>query len=85
MNLCDLDVAEIYLHVERPAEAVMMAKRAIHGFSKNEMRYEHAKALAFASMALSQIGKAAEAEQAAADSRKLFEKEGNKYWISVTD
>jgi tetratricopeptide (TPR) repeat protein len=85
VNLCDLDVAEIYLHLLMPAEAVPFARRAIAGFTKTPMRYEHAKALAFLAMALAQLDNLAEAEQAATASRKMFEVEGNSYWISVVD
>jgi tetratricopeptide (TPR) repeat protein len=83
VNLCDLDVAEIYLHLLRPAEAADRAKRAIEGFTKTGRRYEHAKALAFCAMALSQVDKLAEAEAAGLASRSLFQQEGNKYWISM--
>jgi tetratricopeptide (TPR) repeat protein len=85
VHLCDLDVAEIYLHLLKPNEAVPFAKRAIEGFSKTAMRYEHAKAEAFASMALAQLDQLEEAERVAIDSRKMFEAEGNRYWISVVD
>src|SRR5262249_32662093 len=46
VNLCDLDVAEIFLHISQPASALAYAKRAVEGFSKTLTRYEHAKALA---------------------------------------
>lgn len=85
VNLCDLDVAEIYLHLLKPAEAVSFAKRASEGFSKTSMRYERAKALAFLAMGLAQLDRIAEAEAAATESRKLFEAENNRYWISVVD
>lgn len=85
VNLCDLDMSEIYLHLRQPAEAAPLATRAAEGFSKTSMRYEHAKALAFSAMALLQIDNLEGAEQAAVASRALFEKEGNKYWMSVVD
>ena len=83
LNLCDLDVAEIYLHLMKPAEAVDHAQRAVDGFAKTSRRYEHAKALAFCAMGLSQTGQLLEAEAAGEASRKLFEQEGNKYWVSM--
>ena len=83
VNLCDLDVSEIYLHLMKPAEAVTYAKQAVEGFAKTSKRYEHAKALAFCAMGLSQIQQLSEAEAAGEASRKLFEQEGNKYWISM--
>ena len=61
VNLCDLDVAEIYLHLLKPAEAVTYAERAIQGFSKTAMRYEHAKAIAFSAMGLAQLDRLDEA------------------------
>ena len=85
VNLCDLDVAEIYLHLIKPAEAVPLARRAVEGFSKTSMRYENAKALAFSAMGLSQLDKLEEAEQAAVAARSMFDAEGNRYWISVVD
>jgi tetratricopeptide (TPR) repeat protein len=85
VNLCDLDVAEIYLHLMQPAEAVTYARRAAEGFSKTAMRYEHAKAIAFSAMALAQLDQIEEARKAAATARQMFEGEGNKYWISILD
>jgi tetratricopeptide (TPR) repeat protein len=85
VNLCDLDVAEIYLHLMSPAEAVSFAERAADGFSKTAMRYERAKALTFCAMGLTQLERIPEAEAAAAEARKLFEAESNQYWISVVD
>jgi tetratricopeptide (TPR) repeat protein len=84
-NLCDLDVAEIYLHLMKPTEAVIHAKRAVEGFAKTSKQYEHAKALAFCAMGLSQIERLEEAEAAGEASRNLFVQEGNKYWIAMVD
>jgi tetratricopeptide (TPR) repeat protein len=84
-NLCDLDLAEIHLHLMKPAEAVPAARRAIAGFAKTAMRYEHAKALAFCAMGLAQLDQLEEAEEAATASHTMFEEEGNSYWISVVD
>src|SRR6267378_4112155 len=85
VNLCDLDVAEIYLHLLKPADAIPFAERAIAGFSKTAMRYEHAKAIAFSAMALAQLDRLEEAERAGAAAREMFEAEGNRYWISIVD
>ena len=85
MNLCDLDVAEVYLHLLKPAEALTTVQAAIAGFSKTPMRYERSKATAFSAMALAQLDRLEEAEKAAADARSMFELEGNKYWISISD
>ena len=46
VNLCDLDVAEVYLHLLKPREALTFARKAMAGFSKAAMRYEQAKAMA---------------------------------------
>jgi tetratricopeptide (TPR) repeat protein len=85
VNLCDLDVAEVYLHLLKPAEALPFAQRASDGFAKTKMRYEQAKALAFSAMALAQLDKLEEADDAATASRTMFEAEANAYWISVVD
>ena len=85
VNLCDLDVAEIYLHLLKPADALPFAERAIAGFSKTVMRYEHAKAIAFSAMALAQLDRLEEAERAGAAAREMFAVEGNRYWISIAD
>jgi tetratricopeptide (TPR) repeat protein len=85
VNLCDLDVAEIYLHLLKPADAVSFAERAIAGLSKTAMRYEHAKAIAFSAMALAQLDRLQESENAATAAREMFEAEGNRYWISIVD
>jgi len=85
VHLCDLDVAEIFLHLRYPHEAVPPSSRAIEGFSSMKMRYEHAKGLAFYAMAISQLERLEEAENAAIASRRMFEEEGNRYWISIVD
>lgn len=85
INLCDLDVAQIHLHLLQPKEAVAFANRAVEGFSKMSMRYEHAKALTFLAMGLAQLDQLVEAEAAAVSARRMFEAEANTYWISVVD
>jgi tetratricopeptide (TPR) repeat protein len=85
VNLCDLDVAEIYLHLVQPTEAVSFAQRAAEGFSKTAMRYEHAKAIAFSAMGFAQLDRLEEAEKAITVARKMFEVEKNRYWISIAD
>ncbi|HEY2381539.1 MAG TPA: tetratricopeptide repeat protein [Terriglobia bacterium] len=85
VNLCDLDGAEIHLHLLQPKEAVIFASRAVDGFAKLSMRYEHAKALTFLAMGLAQLDQIAEAEAAAVSARTMFEAEANTYWISVVD
>jgi tetratricopeptide (TPR) repeat protein len=85
VNLCDLDIAEVYLHLLKPAEALSSVGPAAAGFSKTPMRYEHSKAMAFSAMALAQLDRLEDAEKAAANAREMFEVEGNRYWISITD
>ena len=85
VNLCDLDVSEVYLHLLKPPEALASAQAAIAGFSKTPMRYEHSKATAFSAMALAQLDRLEEAEKAATEARSMFEVEGNRYWISISD
>lgn len=85
VNLCDLDVAEVYLHLLKPADALTFASRAVEGFSKSPTRYEHAKAMAFLAMAQAQLDQVADAENTAVASRDMFAAEGNSYWISIVD
>jgi tetratricopeptide (TPR) repeat protein len=85
VNLCDLDVAEVHLHLLKPAEALSFANAAAAGFSKTPMRYEHSKAMAFSAMALAQLDRLEEAEKAASEAHRMFEAEGNRFWISITD
>ena len=85
VNLCDLDVAEIYLHLLKPLDAVGLARSAAAGFEQLGMPYEQAKALAFCGMGLIQTEKIDEAETVVDSAKSIFEKEGNRYWISVLD
>jgi hypothetical protein len=85
VNLCDLDVSEVYLHLLKPADAVACSQKAVDGFAKEGMRYEHAKAFVFLAMGLAQLDRLGDAETAAVTSREMFEAEGNSYWISVVD
>jgi hypothetical protein len=85
VNLCDLDVAEVYLHLLKPEDAVPRARNAVKGFAKTAMRYEHAKALVFFAMGLAQLDRLSDAETTAVTSRQMFEAERNAYWISVVD
>ncbi|MBI4473632.1 MAG: tetratricopeptide repeat protein [Acidobacteria bacterium] len=83
--LCDLDTAEIYLHLLHPAETVKLGQRAASGFEQLTMPYEQAKALAFCAMGLIQTGQHDLAERTVVESRGIFEREENRYWISVLD
>jgi hypothetical protein len=85
VNLCDLDVSEVFMHLLKPADAVPPARRACEGFARTAMRYEQAKALVFLGMGLAQLDQLGDAEAALVTSRRMFEAEGNAYWISIVD
>jgi tetratricopeptide (TPR) repeat protein len=85
VSLCDLDCAEIYLHLLNFPEAAKLARRAAAGFEKLAMSYEHAKALGFLGMALLKSKEFSEGEAVVGQSRELFEREGNERWVSVLD
>jgi hypothetical protein len=85
VHLCSLDLAEVYLHLGKPAEALAKARQANDGFAQKSTRYEHAKSLAFSALALAQLNCLEEAQQAASASRGIFAAESHSYWTSVMD
>jgi tetratricopeptide (TPR) repeat protein len=82
---CDLDVAEIYLEISLSKDASILAERAVEQFKKIGMRSEQAKATGFLGVALMQTGRFAEALDAFLNAQKIFEEEGNLYWIGLLD
>ena len=83
--LCDIDEAEIYLEINLSPDASILAQRAIEEFKKIGMRYEQAKAAGFYGAALMQMQRFTEALDAFGSAQKIFEDEGNLYWIGLLD
>ena len=83
--LCDLDIALIYLHCDIPAAALRHAKRAADAFAELHMRYEQAKALAYAGVALIQTRRFKKSLAALYSAQALFRLERNNYWMTVLD
>jgi tetratricopeptide (TPR) repeat protein len=83
--LCDLDIALIYLHSDMPAAALRYAKKAADAFPKLHMRYEQAKALAYAGAALIQTHRFKKSLSALYSAQALFRLERNNYWMTVLD
>jgi CHAT domain-containing protein len=81
--LCDLDEAEIYLELSLSKDASTLAERAVEQFKEIGMRYEQAKATGFYGVALMQMRHFAEALDAFLAAQKIFEEEGNLYWIGL--
>jgi len=81
--LCDLDEAEIYLELSLSKDASILAERAAEEFKEIGMRYEQAKATGFYGVALMQMRRFAEALDAFLAAQKIFEEEGNLYWIGL--
>jgi hypothetical protein len=85
MWLCNLDISEIYLHLLKTDEAITLARSAATGFEKLGMCYEQAKALTFCGIGLVRKHKVVEAEKVVVEARLIFERDANRYWISVLD
>ena len=83
--LCDLDQAEIYLQLNLAEDASILARRASAYFRDLNLPYERAKATTFYGVALMQLRRFSEALDAFSSALKLFEKEGNLYWVGLLD
>ena len=83
--LCDLDEAEIYIQLNRAKDAATLAQRAATQFLELGLHREEAEARAFLGLALLQTRKYAEALDAFETAQKIFEVEGNLYWIGLLD
>jgi CHAT domain-containing protein/tetratricopeptide (TPR) repeat protein len=84
-GLCDVDMAEIYLHLNLPDDAAPLAERAAETFRTLGMRYERAKAIAFLGVASAQREDLKEALSILEQSRTMFQEEQNKYWLALLD
>ena len=83
--LCDLDEAEIYIQLNLSNDAAALAMRASEHFKTLGMRYEQAKANAIYGLAMVQTRHYSEALDAFLTAQKIFEQEGNLYWIGLLD
>ena len=83
--LCDLDEAEIYLHLNVCSDAAMLSQRALESFTKLGMRYEQAKASVFLGIALAHQSELTEAHAVFKQAQLVFEEESNEYWIAMLD
>jgi tetratricopeptide (TPR) repeat protein len=83
--LCDLDLALIYLRKNAPAAAFRHAKKSERVFGTMRMRYERAKALLFAGVALAQARRFKKSLAALHAAQVLFKAEGNLYWMALID
>jgi CHAT domain-containing protein len=83
--LCDLDEAEIYLQLHLPKDAIVLAKNAVEQFKELGLAHEEAKATTFLGVALMQMMRFIAALEAFGDAQKIFENEGNLYWIGLLD
>jgi CHAT domain-containing protein len=80
--LCDLDQAEIYIHLNLTGDAVTFSKRAADTFRQLGMRYEQAKATAFLGFAVTHNRQYSEALEIFRESQEIFEQEKNHYWVA---
>ena len=84
-GLCDLDMAEIYLHLNLPGDAAPLAERAAETFRTLGMRYEGAKAIAFLGVASAQRQDLESALSILEQSQAMFQEEQNRYWLALLD
>lgn len=83
--LCDLDQAEIYLHLNMFSDAASLARTANEQFASLEMIYEEAKASAFYGVAQLQMRELEEAMTTFVGAQERFDRQGNLYWSAVLD
>src|SRR5206468_3028041 len=83
--LCDLDEADIYLQFNLSHEAATLANRATEQFNQYGMHYEEAKGRTFNGVALMQMQHLDEALETFRIAQKIFEMEGNDYWVALLD
>src|SRR5262249_26946799 len=83
--LCDLDEAEIYLHLNLSNDASTFAMRAAERFMKLGLRYDQAKATSLYGVSLIQLRRFDEALQVFHSAQRIFELEDNRYWIGLLE
>jgi tetratricopeptide (TPR) repeat protein len=84
-GLCDLDTAEIYLHLNMPGDAAPVAGRAAEIFRTLGMRYERAKSIAFLGVASAQRQDLKDALSILEPAQAMFQEEQNQYWLALLD
>ena len=85
MALCDLDLAEVYLELNLPAEAERLAHRAAAECGRLGMEYEGAKAMTQEAFAAHRQGRWRHSLGKLAEAHGLFATLGNRYWVAVVD
>lgn len=83
--LCDLDQAEISLHLDSPTECAQLAEDALSQFYELKMNYEAAKAYTLLGLAACQQSDAAKALEFFGKARELFLLEQNWIWPALVD
>ncbi len=83
--LCDLDEAEIYIQLNISQDAATLAQSANRRFTDLGMKYEEAKALAYYGVALYQMRRFGDSLGVFHEAQKIFESEGNEYWVGSLD
>jgi CHAT domain-containing protein len=84
-GLCDLDMAEIYLHLNLPTDAAPLARRAAEIFGRLGIRYQRARAMAFVGVASAQKHDLEDALSILDRSHAMFREEQNEYWSALLD
>jgi tetratricopeptide (TPR) repeat protein len=83
--LCDLDQAEIFLHLNSSRECTRLAEAALAQFSNLKMNYEAAKAYTFLGVAACHQSDPASALEFFGKARELFLLERNWVWPALVD
>ena len=83
--LCDLDQAEIYLHLDRYRECTQLARESLAQFQGLKMNYEGAKAYAFLGLAACHQADCRTALEFFGKARELFLLEQNWIWPALLD
>jgi CHAT domain-containing protein len=83
--LCDLDESELYLELNLVEEGTQLARQAYAGFSKLEIGYETAKALANLAIGLGRQGEPFKALELFEKAREIFVREDNRVWPALID
>jgi len=81
--LCDLDEADMYLQLGLSRDAAILAERATDEFGQLAMPAEQARATAFCGVALMQMRQFDAALDAFQRAQRIFEEQGNSYWIGL--
>jgi tetratricopeptide (TPR) repeat protein len=83
--LCDLDQAEIYLHLNLYEECAQFAKESLVQFQRLKMNYEAAKAYTFLGLAACHQTDSGDALDLFVKARDLFVLEQNSIWLALLD